>query len=102
MHRRRFILAGGAGLLTTTQRVWSQQAAFLYRIAFLEAGTSSANQHFVDAFVAGLREFGYAPGKDIALDVRWAEGQTNGFRAALSELIRLRPEVVVVSSGTGA
>jgi putative ABC transport system substrate-binding protein len=102
MRRRAFILAAGVGLLTTAQRVWSQQARSAYRIALVEAGTPSANQHFVDAFMVGLRELGYAPGKDIVVDVRWAEGQAKGFRTALSELVRLRPEVVVVSSGTGA
>src|SRR4030095_8044999 len=52
--------------------------------------------------LAGLREFGYVPGKSIVVDVRWAEGQAEGFRRALDELIPLRPEVFVVSSTLGA
>jgi putative tryptophan/tyrosine transport system substrate-binding protein len=101
MRRREFISAG-LGLLVTAQGGWSQQTQPLYRIAIVEAGTASANQHFIDAFMDGLRELGYVPGKNIVVDIRWAQGQSEGFRTALSELIRLRPEVVVVSSAIGA
>jgi len=68
----------------------------------VEAGTASANQHFIDAFMVGMRQLGYVPGKNVVVDVRWAGGQAEGFRTALSELIRLRPEVIVVSSALGA
>src|SRR5260370_3399654 len=74
----------------------------MYRIAFVEAGAASANQHFMDAFMEGLRELGYVPGKNITVDARWAEGQVEGFRRALAELIKTRPDVIVVSSTLGA
>jgi len=102
MDRRTFISGIGLGSLVIAQGGRSQQTQPTYRIALVEAGTASANQHFVDAFMAGLRELGYVPGKNIVVDVRWAEGQAEGFRRALEELIPLRPEVIVVSSGLGA
>lgn len=101
MDRRTFVSAGVFGLLASA-RSWSQPTQRPHRIALVEAGTASANQHFVDAFMLGLRELHYVPGKDIVVDVRWAEGQAEGFRIALSEVIKLRPEVVVVSSALGA
>ena len=52
--------------------------------------------------MAGLRELGYIQGKNVMVAVRWAEGQTEGFRRALTELIPLRPEVIVISSSLGA
>jgi len=80
----------------------AQTESKIRRIALLEAGAPSANQHFVDAFMAGMREFGYVPGKNILVDVRWAEGKVEGFRRALDELIGLRPDVIVVASTLGA
>ena len=102
MDRRTFIAGVGLGSLVIAQSGWSQPTQPMYRIALVEAGSASANQHFVDAFMAGLRELGYVPGKNIVVEVRWAEGQAEGFRRALDELIPLRPEVIVVSSGLGA
>ncbi len=102
MDRRTFTLAVGLGLFFTALRAWSQQAQAMYRIGFVEAGAASANQHFIDAFMDGLRDLGYVPGKNIVVDARWAEGQAEGFRRALSEVIMLRPDVIVVSSTLGA
>ena len=34
-----------------------------WRIGFLEAGASSANHHFLDAFKRGLGELGYVEGR---------------------------------------
>jgi putative ABC transport system substrate-binding protein len=102
MDRRSFIGGVASGLITASFAVRAQPDAKSSRIALIEAGAPSANQHFVDAFMTGVREFGYVPGKSIVVDVRWAEGSAEGFRRALGELIRLRPEVIVVSSTLGA
>ena len=63
----------------------AQQPQTIYRIGFVEAGAASANQHFMDAFMDGLRELGYVPGNNIVVDARWAEGQVEGFRRGLAE-----------------
>jgi len=80
----------------------AQQPDKVYRVGFVEAGVASANQHFLAAFKTGLRELGYVEGKNIILDVRWAEGHAERFPALFAELIELRPDVIVVASGPGA
>ncbi len=102
MDRRTFIAGAVGGLTTMSFAARAQPEAKSSRIALLEAGAPSANQHFVDAFMTGVRELGYVPGKNVVVDVRWAEGRVEGFRRALDELIRIRPEVLVVSSTLGA
>jgi putative ABC transport system substrate-binding protein len=102
MDRREFLAISGLGILLAAPRGWSQQPQPQYRVAFVEAGSASANQHFVDAFMVGLRDLHYVPGNNILIDVRWAEGRAEGFRIALAELLKLRPDVVVVSSALGA
>jgi putative ABC transport system substrate-binding protein len=89
-------------LLFGTQSGHTQQTQTVYRIGLVEAGNASANQLFVDAFMAGLRDLGDLPDKNIVVDVRWAEGTAEGFRRHLAELLQLRPDVLVVSSVVGA
>jgi putative ABC transport system substrate-binding protein len=100
--RRTFVCSIGLTVLLGARGSRAQQTQTVYRIGLVEAGAPSANQHFVDAFMVGLRELSYVPGKNIVVDVRWAEGHAEGFRRALAEVIKLRPDVVVVSSTLGA
>ncbi len=102
MERRELLALTGLVLCLPSIAARAQPDAKTRRIALIEAGAPSANQHFVDAFMAGMRELGYVPGKNILVDVRWAEGRVEGFRRALDELIGLRPEVIVVASTLGA
>src|ERR1700680_5145581 len=102
MERRGFLALTGLALCLPSIASRAQSDPKISRIALIQAGASFANQHFVDAFMVALRELGYIPGKNIMVDVRWAEGRAEGFRRALDELIRLRPEVIVISSSLGA
>jgi putative tryptophan/tyrosine transport system substrate-binding protein len=99
--RRQFVgaIAIGAAFV---RLAGAQPAARVYRIGFLEAGTAAANQHFVDAFVRALRELGYEEGKNVTIDVRWGEGKAERFPGLLRELVRLKPDVIVVASTLGA
>jgi putative ABC transport system substrate-binding protein len=74
----------------------------LPHVQLVEAGAPTANQHFVDAFFTGLRELGYEQGRNIAVDVKWANGQVEGFREAFANVTRAPPDVIVVASTLGA
>jgi len=90
------LLAGAAGT------GFAQAPRPPFRVGFLEAGASSTNRHFLDAFLKGMRELGYQPGKDLLVDEGWAEGQAERFPALLAELAQRRPDVIVVASTLGA
>ena len=60
--RRAFIGTLAGGLLALPLAVDAQQSGKVARIGFLEAGSASTNQHFLDAFRRGLRELGYVEG----------------------------------------
>ncbi len=98
MDRRAFI----ASLVLFTARipfaVEAQQAGKVWRIGFLEAGSSSVNGHFLDAFRQGLSELGYREGQQIAIEDRWAEGRNERFPALAAELTRLNVAVIVTAS----
>ena len=95
--RRRLLAALGAALAWPA---WAQGAP--HRVAFLEAGSLTANRHFLDALRSGLAEFGYDEGRNIVLDVGWAEGRSDRFEALLVELDGRKPDVIVVASTVGA
>ena len=82
--------------------VGAQQSTTLTRIAFLGAESPSTNQHFLDAFRNGLREYGYVEGQNIALEARWAEGHNERFPELVRDLVRLRPAVIMAVSSPGA
>jgi putative ABC transport system substrate-binding protein len=79
-----------------------QPAAKIPRVGFVEAGSRSVNQHFADAFRAGLHELGYVEGQNIAMEERWAEGRVERFPDLLADLLRLRVDAIVQASGLGA
>lgn len=101
MKRRDWALAPLAAY-AAARPAWGVNAPAHARIGLVEAGTAKANQHFVDAFLAGLRELGHVPGRTATLDLRWAEGRAENFAPLLLDLARTRPHVIVVSSTLGA
>ncbi|MEO8306015.1 MAG: ABC transporter substrate-binding protein [Betaproteobacteria bacterium] len=103
--RRRTLIALGLGIgfcPPALPRKASAQSTKIYRIGFLEAGSASANPHFLDAFRGGLRERGYVEGTNVVIDARWAEGRADRFPEFLAELVKLRSDVIVVASSVGA
>jgi putative ABC transport system substrate-binding protein len=100
--RRAFVGTLAGGLLAALPAAEAQQAGKMYRIGFLEAGAPSANQHFLDAFKRGMRELGYIEGQNIVIEERWAEGQNERFPALVAELIRLKVDLIVSASTSGA
>lgn len=53
------------------------------------------SQAFQDAFRQGLRDHGYAEGRNIAVEWRWAEGNAERADALAAELVALKVSVIV-------
>jgi putative tryptophan/tyrosine transport system substrate-binding protein len=76
----------------------AQQPAKIPRIGVL-AGSSSAGEFSrVEAFRQGLRDLGYVEGKNIAIEYRYANAKFDKLPALADELIRLKIDVLVVST----
>jgi ABC-type uncharacterized transport system, periplasmic component len=91
--RRHFIaLLGGVAALWPLA-AHAQQAAKLYRIGILSPELPPPG--FLDAFRQGLRELGYVEGRDIALEVRNAEGYSQRLGALANNLAELKVDVIL-------
>jgi putative tryptophan/tyrosine transport system substrate-binding protein len=51
------------------------------------------------AFLAGLQQSGWMPGRNVRIEVRWGEGDDAATRKHAAELIALTPDVLVAGGG---
>lgn len=66
------------------------------RIGYLEASMpQNGSSRFLEDFRRGLRELGYVEGKNIVLEIRFAEGKLDRLPALADELVRLNVDVLV-------
>jgi putative tryptophan/tyrosine transport system substrate-binding protein len=106
LSRRQVVQGAGAvglGLLAGCGRlsfVAPPQAAKVHRIAYL-TGAPSIAISLMPAFRQGLRDLGYVEGQNLLIEERHAEGDHQLAEPA-AELVRLQPEVILVSSTLGA
>jgi ABC-type uncharacterized transport system substrate-binding protein len=59
-------------------------------------------QPHLEAFKQGLRERGHLEGQNIALEYRYAEGRLDRLDSLAAELVQLKPDVIVTTSGNSA
>jgi putative ABC transport system substrate-binding protein len=67
----------------------------------LSGGTKAGTRERDKCFEDGLRQLGWIEGKNIAIERRWAEGNTARTAPLAAELVSLAPDLVV-TSGTPA
>jgi putative ABC transport system substrate-binding protein len=68
-------------------------------IGFLNAQTPSDLSYLVAAFHRGLNEGGFVEGRNVAIEYRWAERQTERLPALTADLIYRRVSVIVATGG---
>jgi ABC-type uncharacterized transport system substrate-binding protein len=78
----------------------AQQPAKMPRVGVLFIG--GRDQPHLEAFKQGLRERGYTEGKNIVLDYRYAEGKVDRLPSLAAELVQLKVDVIVTTSGNSA
>jgi putative tryptophan/tyrosine transport system substrate-binding protein len=96
MDRRTFVSAAAGALLAKAFPA-NAQPATAHRIGFLGSESASNQAKRLEALRAGLRDYGYVEGKNIVIEVRWAEGNYDRLPALAAELVGLKVAVVVTS-----
>jgi ABC-type uncharacterized transport system substrate-binding protein len=84
-------------LLLAPSVAGTQSTAKTYRIAVL----GNENNPPWEGFRQGLRELGYVDGQNVSIDWRWSEGKPDRLPALATDVVALKPDVIV-ASGTQA
>jgi putative tryptophan/tyrosine transport system substrate-binding protein len=80
----------------------AQQPKKIPRLGYLAATTRNAQSARTEAFRRGLTELGYIEGKNIIIEYRYAEGQSDRFPELVAELLGLHVDVLVVPNVVAA
>ncbi len=78
---------------------FAQAAAKLHRLGFLSSLAASEGRFQIEALRQALRDLGYVEGRNLAIELRWAEGDYQRLPRMAEELVALNPDVIVAAGG---
>jgi putative ABC transport system substrate-binding protein len=88
--------------LTAPLATFAQQQGKVWRVGFLWETDHSAVEQYRDAFKAGMRELGYAEGRDYSIEQRSAHADVARLPALAAELVALKVDLIVSSTNPAA
>jgi putative ABC transport system substrate-binding protein len=95
MKRREFFIVVGGAAVARPLTAIAQQPAKVPTIGFLGANSAAGQREWMAAFVTRLGELGWVEGRTVAIEYRWAEGHFDRAPALISELLRLKIDIIV-------
>ncbi|TMJ26304.1 MAG: ABC transporter substrate-binding protein [Alphaproteobacteria bacterium] len=98
MRRREFL--GVLGSAAAWSLAAQAQQSAMPVIGYLSGATFEMMREYVAAFHRGLADAGFAEGRNIAIEYRWAEGHNDRLRALATDLVRRRVAIIVVGGST--
>jgi len=102
MRRRDFTISLAGAMVAWSLVARGQQGTKLLTIGFMGAGTTSSWSEWTEAFLQRLRELGWVDGRNIAIEYRWAEGNTERYAEIANEFVRLKVDVIFTVGGEAA
>jgi putative tryptophan/tyrosine transport system substrate-binding protein len=100
MRRREFI--AGLGSMTTWPVVSRAQKVATPVVGVLFPGRPDADTTLLTAYLHGLKEGGYAEGRNVAIEYRWSEGHNDRFPALAADLVRRQVRVILAGGAEAA
>ena len=99
MHRRRILVTLAMGAVGAPQALRAQRppSSKLVRIGYLDTSSASIASVRLDRLRAGLRDLGYAEGKNIAIEARWAESAYERLPVLAADLLEQKLDVIVAA-----
>src|SRR5262249_34618079 len=90
--RRKFLATLGGAAATWPLAARAQQPRKVWRLGVLQPGAPP--EPLLEAVRDGLRDLGYMEGRDVVLEIRWAEGKLDRLTALAAELAGLKVDVI--------
>lgn len=84
-----------AVLLSLSSTVEAQQTEKVYRVGLLTLGSRAGLRDSLDVFRQRLGELGWTEGRNLALEIRFADGQRERLPSLAGELVRLNVDAIV-------
>ena len=100
--RRKLLVALGGSALLAPFGSFAQQARKSVVVGVLRYGDRPGSQVYIDAFKQGLQELGYIEGRNLALELRFAEGKAERLPALAEELVQLKVDVILTGDTPSA
>lgn len=97
--RRQLLCCAVAGVLLDRLPGFAQAQGKVYRVGYLSPRATHAAVD--DAFVRGMRELGYAIGRNLVIEYRWAGNDLNRLQPLAEELARLNVDVIPTATTAG-
>jgi putative tryptophan/tyrosine transport system substrate-binding protein len=98
LNRRSFIAFLG-GALARSDDARSQEPRVPV-IGFLHPGSSDQFAPLLDAFRQGLNDSGFVEGRNVAIEYRWADGQSARLPELAADLVRRRVSLIAATGGS--
>jgi putative ABC transport system substrate-binding protein len=95
---RRRILTLSLGLTGLSSSPFAQQSGATRRIGILFPGKSEIVMPMVEAIRDGLKDLGWVEGRNIVMDLRVAEADLTRIDVLASELLAMKPELMVAGT----
>jgi putative ABC transport system substrate-binding protein len=71
-------------------------------VGFLNSGSLDRYRLLLDAFRQGLNDGGYVEGRNVAIESRWAEGQSARLPELAADLVRRRVSLIAATGGSAS
>ena len=99
--RRKVIVALGASALAAPLAPFAQQPGNVRRVAFLGIASASGYVKEIDAIRAALRDLGWVEGRNIVIELRWADNNAGRLKEMAAELVALKVDVIITHAVPG-
>jgi putative tryptophan/tyrosine transport system substrate-binding protein len=94
--RKTFLFLSAIAVLGAAAIVEAQEAKKVHQIGFLCPAKCGQPEH--DGFLNAMRQLGYTEGRDIVMNYRAAESDPDRLSTLVTELVRLKMDVIVTAS----